>query len=163
MGVPWAAILAVALGGGRLDEPRYVRFQTAGGEVVAGELTAWDAEGCDGSFGRRAWREMAAADAWRVYLAVMDRADAAQWIDLGRALLEAPRGESWAERAFRKAIELDGSAAGRVEETRKAAADAIRAREQAQRDAEAQRLRTMTPEAVEWPATRWPVQSPAER
>jgi hypothetical protein len=42
MDVFWAAILAVALGG-RLDEPRIVRFMTADGGAVSGEATAWEA------------------------------------------------------------------------------------------------------------------------
>ena len=49
MGVFWAAILAVALGG-RLDEPRFVRFLTADGGAVSGELTAWETDGLESSF-----------------------------------------------------------------------------------------------------------------
>src|SRR5262245_35718922 len=159
MGVPWAAILAGALGG-QLDEPRYVRFQTADGGAVSGELTAWDAQGFDGSFGHRAWKELVAADAWRLYVTVMDRGDAAQWVDLGRALLDAPQGDTWADRAFRKAIELDKSMETRVQDAR---AEARRRRDETRQAADAQRLRTQTPEAGAWPATTWAPQGPAIR
>lgn len=152
MNLLWAAILAVALAE-RLGEPRIVRFRTAAGESVSGEMTAWDAEGIDGSFGRRAWRELAAPDAWRLYVMVMDRGDAAQWLDLGRALLEAEQGEAWAERAFRRAIEIDRAMEARVADARD---DVRRRREEAKRAVDAAKLRTQTPEAEDWPAVPWP-------
>ncbi len=92
MHVIQGAILAVALAAGDLDEPRHVRFRLADGVQVSGQMTAWDAGGFDGSFGRRLWTELMADDVWRLYVAVMDQSDASQWVDLGGALLLTPKG-----------------------------------------------------------------------
>ena len=106
MSIIRGAILAVLLilAAGPLSEPRQVRFRLADGVRVAGALTFWDAEGIDGSFGRRLWVELMPGDAWRLYLSVMDQKDAHQWVDLGRVLLQSEGGDAWAERAFQQAI-----------------------------------------------------------
>jgi hypothetical protein len=148
---------------GPLSEPRHVRFQLADGVQVSGQLTDWDTEGIDGSFGRRLWIELMPDDAWRLHVAVMDQKDAHQWVDLGRTLLLAEGGDSWAERAFRRALRLDATAADEIRAARDAARDAGRRREQLERTTEDQRLRTRSPEAGSFSATPWPRLSPAER
>ena len=162
MHVIQGAILAVALAAGDLDEPRHVRFRLADGVQVSGQMTAWDAGGFDGSFGRRLWTELMADDVWRLYVAVMDQSDASQWVDLGGALLLTPKGESWADRAFRRGLRLDPSVAGAVDAAHLAAEEARRRREETRREIESQRLRTTTPEAGPWPAHPWPIPSDAD-
>jgi hypothetical protein len=160
-----AAILAglVALAAGPLAAPRHVRFRLADGVSVAGELTAWDAEGIDGSFGRRLWTELMPEDAWRLYVGVMDAKGAAQWVDLGQVLLKTEGGDPWAERAFRRALELDAAAAAEIRAARDAAREARRRREQLQRTIEEQRLRSRSPEASPFAADPWPVCGPDEQ
>ncbi len=158
------AILAVLLlvAAGPLDEPRHVRFQRADGVQVEGEMTSFDDEGFDGSFGRRFWEELAARDAWRLYLGVMNQNDAAQWVSLGRVLLLSADGGAWADRAFRRGIELDASVAPRIEDAREAAAEAQRLRRRLDETAAAERLRELSPEAGPWPSAPWPQMTPAE-
>jgi hypothetical protein len=84
-------------------------------------------------------------------------------VDLGRTLLLAEGGDSWAERAFRRALRLDATAADEIRAARDAARDAGRRREQLERTTEDQRLRTRSPEAGSFSATPWPRLSPAER
>jgi hypothetical protein len=151
------------LAAGPLSEPRHVRFRLADGVQVSGELTVWDAEGIDGSFGRRLWAELMPEDAWRVYLGVMDQKSAGQWVDLGRVLLVAEDGDDWAERAFRRALRLDASTLDEIRAARDTAHEARRQREQLERTIEDQRLRTGTPEAGSFPADPWPNPSPAEQ
>jgi hypothetical protein len=148
---------------GPLDQPRHVRFQLADGVQVSGELTAWDAEGIDGSFGRRSWAELMPDDAWRLYAAVMDQKSAAQWVDLGRALLAVDGGEAWAERAFRRALRLDASVADEILAARDAALRARQQRASLDRTIEDERLRTDTPEAGAFSGDPWPRLTDAEQ
>jgi hypothetical protein len=148
---------------GPLKEPRHVRFQLADGVQVSGELTAWDAEGIDGSFGQRLWTELMPGDAWRLYAEVMDQDSALQWVDLGRALLPVDGGEEWAERAFRRALRLDASVADEIRAARDAALRARQRRERLDRAIEEERLQTDTPEAGTFPTDPWPRLSDAEQ
>ena len=129
------AILAglLLMAAGPLSEPRPVRFRLADGVLVSGALTFWDAEGIDGSFGRRLWVELMPGDAWRLYLGVMDQKDAHQWVDLGRVLLLAEGGDAWAERAFQRALRLDAAMAGEISAARDAARETRQRREQLER------------------------------
>ena len=159
------AILAggVLVAAGPLPEPQFVRFELTAGERVTGEMTSWNLDGFEGSFGHRSWSEVVTRDAWRLYLAVMDQNDADQWIDLGWILLAAPDGESWARRAFHRAVGLDDSSEPRIAAVRAAAAERRRVREDLDRTAGEHRLNTHTPEAVDWPADRWPPMGPDEQ
>ena len=125
------AILAVVMTWGAVgigprqdvDPPRRVRFQLADGVRVSGSLTSWDAEGFDGSFGRRLWVELTPDDVWRLHVAIMDPADTEHWINLGRVLLIMDGGQQAAERAFRRAMRIDPEGATpAIEEARKSAA-----------------------------------------
>jgi hypothetical protein len=117
------AILAVGvlLATGPLAEPQFVRFLLRDGVEVAGEMTAWDLDGIDGSFGKRSWLDLMPRDLWRLYVAVMDQNDPNQWVDLGQLLLSGPDGERWARRAFQRAMRLDESVEPRIEAARAAA------------------------------------------
>jgi hypothetical protein len=146
-----------------LEAPRHVRFQLADGVQVSGELTAWDADGIDGTFGRRLWTELMPEDAWRLYAAVMDQNSARQWVDLGRTLLSVDGGDPWAERAFRQARRLDASTVDDIRAAQDAARRARRERERRERAIEGERLQTGTPEAGNFSADPWPHLTDAER
>ena len=159
------AILAagVLLAAEPLAEPQFVRFELTGGAKIVGEMTAWDLEGFEGTFGRRSWSELVTRDVWRLYVAVMQQNDACQWVDLGGLLLAIPDGGSWAQRAFRRAVHLDQSTASRIEAVRAEALQAQARRDDLDRTAEEHRLHTRTPEARDWPAEAWPPMGPDER
>ena len=151
---------------GPLPEPLKVRFQLADGVRISGEMTAWDADGFDGSFGRRKWSELSTDDLWKVYQRVMDQQSAEQWVDLGGVLLNLGHRErkaaELAERAFARALRLDEAASTRIDQVREQARLAERQRRQNQQQAEQARLKTTSPEADPWPADPWPVLSDAE-
>ena len=159
------AILAasVLLAAEPLAEPQFVRFELTDGVKVVGEMTAWDLDGFEGAFGRRSWSELVTRDVWRLYVAVMEQSDACQWVDLGGLLLAIPEGETWAQRAFRRAVRLDQSAAVRIEAVRAAALQAQARRDDLGRIAEEHRLHTRTPEARQWTATPWPPLTAGQR
>lgn len=152
-----ATALAIPLG-----EPRFVRFQLADGVQVTGEMTAWDAEGFDGSFGQRRWSELSHGETWRLYVQVMDQNDAGQWVDLGGLMLVEEDGGQWAERAFCRALRIDPDAASAVAAARdKAESDRLH-RRLVQEAIETQRLALASPEAADWPATPWPAGDPPD-
>ena len=146
-----------------LDEPQFVRFELTDGVKVVGEMTAWDIDGFEGAFGRRSWSELVTRDVWRLYVAVMEPSDACQWVDLGGLLLAIPHGESWAQRAFRRAVRLDSSTASRIEAVRAEALQAQNRRDELGRTAREHRLHTRSPEARDWSAQPWPPMGPGER
>ncbi len=147
---------ATPIAADELDSPLRVRFSLADGASVTGDLNSWDQTGFDGTFGRRAWSDLAVDDLWRLYRAVMDQDNAAQWINLGRLLLVEDDARN-AERAFSRALRLDENAKPRIEQARAAAlAELAKQREQQQR-AEEQKLNTQHPEAAEYSADPWPM------
>jgi hypothetical protein len=147
-----------------VEPPRRVRFQLADGVRVSGNLTSWDAEGFDGSFGRRLWVELTTGDVWGLHVAVMDPTDAEHWINLGRVLLIMDGGQQAGERAFRRAERIDPEGAPRaIDEARKSAAGARRQQEALREEMEQQRLKTRSPESQAWPAEPWPPQSAQQR
>lgn len=160
------AILAVLTGlmglaglgplSGPLPEPLHVRFKLADGVQVAGMMTAWDADGFDGSFGRREWVDLIIDDVWKLYRRVMADQDAGQWVDLGGVLLLMDEGESRAQKAFAQALRLDRTVTDRIDAVRVVAEEARRQRAELQRAIEAERLSTRSPEAGPWPADPWP-------
>ena len=133
-----------------------MRFKLADGVQVAGMMAAWDAEGFDGSFGRREWVDLIADDVWRLYRRVMADQDAGQWVDLGGVLLLMDDGESQAQTAFTQALRLDRTVTDRIDAARLVAEEARRQRAELQRAIEAERLNTRSPEAGPWPADPWP-------
>jgi hypothetical protein len=84
-------------------------------------------------------------------------------VELGGTLLRVEGGDDWAERAFRRALRLDASAAAAIRAARDAAsADRLR-RERLERASDDERLKTRTPEAGSFSSDPWPVLSPAEQ
>ncbi len=143
--------------------PVRVSFRLADGVRVTGELTAWDAEGFDGSFGRRRWVDLKLEDVWKLMRRLMDRESATAWVTLGGVLLRMDDGEAMAERAFAQASQLDRSVAPLIEEARASAA-AVRLEEERRRQAiAAERLSIQNPEAQDWPSDPWPVLTADER
>jgi len=163
-----------------LDEPVIVTFRLADGKRVHGKVKRWGAAGIDGTFGRRAWRELRLKDVWHVHTRLMDESAASAWVDLGGALImirdlpavngEAEQGDrtsrdgrKLAERAFHRALQIDPSVNDAIENWRQRRAEADRrAHEKAAAEA-ANRLRTDNPEARDWPASPWPALSRAQR
>jgi len=137
-----------------------VRFRLADGSRVAGELTAWNREGIDGSFGRRAWAELHHEDVRRLYRRLMDERSVTDWVNLGRALLlvalDQPQAERWAERSFQRALTMSEDAQAAVAAAREEAAERRQMRAEDEAAAQAQRLATGSPEAAAWPPDRWP-------
>jgi hypothetical protein len=143
-----------------LPRPLSVRFRLADGSRITGELTAWDRDGIDGSFGRRQWIDLHHDDIRRLYRRVMDEQSASDWVGLGRALLLASLDQEparkWAERCFERALTLDEEVREAIEAVRAEAAEVRKRRAETEAAAKAQRLATGSPEAVHWPATPWP-------
>jgi len=144
-------------------EPIQVRFRLADGVRVRGELTGWDDDGIDGSFARRAWTEIHHDDVWKLYRRIMDRSAPLAWIDLGRTLLvvglDQPDANTFAERAFKEATRLapkDPVIATAIENARIEVADEKRLRQRIRSAADAERLRTESPEARTWTPQPWP-------
>ena len=150
-----------------LTQPLPVRFRLADGVRVTGQLTQWDRDGIDGSFGPRMWTELQYEDLWRLARRLIDRDSPAHWIDLGRALLltaiDQPNAERRAEQAFRLALSLDPDAEAAILAVRDEAAAARERRRQIAAAARAHLLVTRAPESVDWPPDPWPPLDPQQR
>jgi len=154
---------AVLAATGPLPGAQFVRFELTAGLKVAGDMTSWNLDGFEGSFGQRSWSELITRDIWRLYVTVMDQNNAHEWVELGGVLLAVPDGESWAQRAFRRAVALDDSSEADIAAVRAAAFEKRRVREDLDRTAGEHRLNTRTPEAGDWPADPWLSLGPDER
>jgi hypothetical protein len=158
-----SALIAAAPPRQALDEPRAIRAELADGTVIAGRMTAWDADGFEGSFGRHEWVQLRAADTWRLFRSVMDRNSAEQWIALGKAMLQMDSGADEAEQAFAQALKLDQACQPLIKQAR-AEVRSIQDAAERERQARAQQqLRTIDPEGVDWPADVWTEPAPEER
>ncbi len=149
--------------GGELDRPLKIRFRLQDSVVISGEMTSWDEEGFDGSFGRRLWIDLQAEDVWKIRRDLIDRKDASAWISIGRILLQTKGGDDLAERAFKQAQQISPDAAEAIAQARADAASDIRKRRDAGRTATDSRLRSGSPEEEVWPGGPWPVLSPEEQ
>jgi hypothetical protein len=143
-----------------VSPPIAVNFQLADGIRIRGQLTAWDADGFDGSFGRRQWVALMPDDTWDLHHRIMDRRAAQQWVNLGRVLLlmphESTRANVLAERAFRAALREDPDTQNAIDDARKEATAAAQARRSAQKARAEKPLDTAHPESTDWPANPWP-------
>src|SRR5262245_65345834 len=72
---------------GPLKEPLKVHVQLADGARIGGDMTTWDNDTFDGSFGRRMWIDLKPDDVWDLYRRVMEQKSADQWVNLGRLFL----------------------------------------------------------------------------
>jgi hypothetical protein len=125
--------------------------------MVAGTVSGWDDEGCEGSFGRVAWADLPAAEVNRTLRKVLQLGDARQMLVLGRALLSAEDGQSMGDSMLRQAVQRDGGL--------REAADAARARGvELRRMAAERRVRAALPEPREGSGVAaWPVAGDAAR
>lgn len=146
---------------GVLDRPVEVRARLVSGGSFAGKLTAWTEDGITGSFGEHAWLDMVAADLRRLYVQVMDRRSAAQWLRLGELLGSAKDGAQLSADAFAQARRL-GASEESVSAARARAEAAGAARGERERMERERRLQDAALPA-DSPATPWPVLSDAER
>jgi hypothetical protein len=144
-----------------------VQFKLRDGITISGVMTAWDESGIDGTFGRRLWRDIRPRDIVRLHRHFIDRDDADDWIALGRRLLlvglDDPKSTTFAEQMFATALAKDTTCADRIDAARTLVEDERARRAAIAAKAEAERLRTMTPEAHPWPADPWPKLNPSER
>jgi hypothetical protein len=158
----WHAILAAAgmllaaAAPDKVDPPLRVSFRLTDGVRISGDLTEWDVEGFDGSFGRRRWSEVDAEDAWTLVRRVIDHESASDWVRLGRIMLSTAEGATWAERAFRRALQIDVAAQDEIDAARADAAEDERRRREAEEAAAKSRLDVNSPEARPWPHDPWP-------
>jgi len=147
-----------------LAEPIRVRFRMIDGVRVTGDATAWSRRWIDGSFGRREWFEIDGRDVWDTYRRLMDIEDARQWVGLGWALLRcaldqeefAERIGGHAERAFSRALDLDPATTEAIAQARRDIETLRQEREALRKAIEAEKLRTISPEAGEWRPQPWP-------
>ncbi|HMN95469.1 MAG TPA: hypothetical protein PKC43_04570 [Phycisphaerales bacterium] len=142
-----------------IDPPMAVRVQLLDGVTLAGVISSWSRlGGVVGNFGYRRWNELRPTDAQTLFIRLMDRSQASEWVALGRMLLMHPSGGGLAESAFRRARLLDPNIEPSIEATQREVADRARAG----RDAAVDRLRADDPEGRQWPPTPWPRLSDAE-
>jgi hypothetical protein len=157
-----AAAAAWAGDGTRTPErPVEIRARTVSGTTFAGTVTSWDAAGLAGSFGERAWADLPAAELRRVFMQLMERDAAADWLLLGELLAAAPDGARPGDDAFLHARRR-GAAAADLEAARARAAAARAAREERERTDRERRLGDAA-SPVDAPAGPWPVLTDAER
>lgn len=156
-----AAGFSNAAHAGALKEPVKIRFQLADGVRVGGEMTAWDRDGFEGSFGRREWIDLAPDDVSTIRQRVMDLASIGDWVDLGRSLLlmdhDRKKAGELAEKAFSRARRIDSEQAeALIRQVREEISKLDRAKRESARAAEAAKLSTTSPEGQDWPADPWP-------
>lgn len=137
-----AAILAcpAAWAGGddtSLPKPVEVRAKLLTGGSFAGTADRWSLTTLSGSFGTRAWRELAAPDLKRLFEQVMDRRKPDHWLALAELLDSSVDGHRLASECYR-AAERAGATTEVIEATRTRAA-ATRAARQAREQAESER------------------------
>jgi len=145
-----------------VDPSRRIEFRMSDGVRITGTLTKWDNHSIDGSFGRRAWSDIRAEDAWNLYAALADRDRAADWVNLGRIMLIVGEDDR-AEHAFRRARTIDPTVAADIVLARRAVEEELKRRAEAQRLAEEAKLRTISPEAGPWKSEPWPILSAQDR
>jgi len=160
--IAWVSAIPVA-GLDVLPEPRRVEFRLSDGVKLRGEMTEWDRQSFNGSFGKRFWHELNPVDAWRILRSVIDPKSADHWIDVGAVFLPLPGQSKYAEYAFRRAMEIDSESEARINEVRSVASASAEEIAEDLAAREAARLATQTPEAHPWPADPWPALTPAQQ
>jgi len=162
-----AAIVACALLGAAdaadrtLARPIEVRAKLVSGATFSGQLRSWSDDAIEGSFGRHAWLDLVGPDVRRLYMQVMDKADASQWLRLGELLASSNGGERFAAEAFGQARRR-GTSDADIDAARTRARGAAAAREERERMERERRLQdAVLPDDAT--ATPWPVLSDAQR
>jgi len=154
--LPWL-LCAANFAQGLVATAPSIRVKTVDGTLVAGTISKWDADGCDGDFGRIAWADLHAADVNRAIRKMIDTHNAAQLVLLGRALLCTEDGLNMGDSTLRQALKSDGSQQAAVEAARIAAPEIARI-------AAEHRLRAALPQAsAESGVPTWPIATDAQR
>lgn len=156
-------LLAVLLAARAVDPPLPVTFRLSDGIRISGNLTAWDEQGIDGSFGQRPWSALQRDDLYRLFRRVMDRELAADWLTLGELMLRGDPRDRRGEEALRQAVRLDTALAERAATVRRETAKRLAAPAAPDGGDAATALNTLSPELGPWTATPWPVLTPAEQ
>jgi hypothetical protein len=144
-----------------LARPIEVRAKLVSGATFSGQLRRWGEDGIEGSFGRHAWLDLVGPDIRRLYVQVMDKDDASQWLRLGELLASSSGGERFAAEAFGQARRR-GTAEADIEAARTRARGAAAAREERERMERERRLQdAVLPDDAT--AAPWPVLSDAQR
>jgi hypothetical protein len=142
---------------GTLATPLALRVRAVDGTRVDGSITSWDADGCEGSFGRVAWADLPAVEVNRTLRRILDLSDPRQMVLLGRALLSAEDGQSMGDSTLRQAVQKDGGLRQAADEAR---AQGVELR----RMAGERRVRAALPRAIEGSGVEpWPVATDATR
>ena len=148
---------APAMSQGTVATPLALRVRTVDGTRVDGSITSWDADGCEGSFGRVAWADLPAVEVNRTLRRILDLSDPRQMVLLGRALLSAEDGQSMGDSTLRQAVQKDGGLRQAADEAR---AQGVELR----RMAGERRVRAALPRAIEGSGVEpWPVATDATR
>ena len=152
---------AVAAAQGTPARPVEVRGRLVTGASFSGKVERWDLQGISGAFGTRAWGDFVANDVRRIFMQLMDKASAPQWMALGELLGGIPDGVKQAEDAYRSA-KAAGASAADIDAARARAKDALAARNERDRMERERRLQTdVAGDGAD--AKPWPVLTDAER
>ncbi|MCL4209131.1 MAG: hypothetical protein KJZ68_00565 [Phycisphaerales bacterium] len=146
-----------------LDPPRKVTFRLADGVRFVGDMTKWDRDSFDGTFGRRLWIELHPDDGWRLFRSLMDDQSARHWLDLARVFMQIEKQEARVENALRTATRLDPEVAPEIPALRAEAVELVRERREREEARARNTLQTTSPEARPWPADPWPVLTTQEQ
>jgi hypothetical protein len=145
-----------------VDPPLPATFRLTDGIRISGNLTAWDEQGIDGTFGQRPWSALQRDDLYRLFRRVMDRQDAGQWLTLGELMLQGDGRDKRGEDALRQAVRLDATLTERAETIRRETAKRLMAPAATEEAGAATALNSLSPELGPWTAERWPVLTPPE-
>ena len=145
-----------------LQEPRRTAFQRNDGSAFEEMIDAWARAGLRGAFGECSWSDIPSRTISDLVPRLMDRENAAHWIDYGWILIVHVEDDDHAEHAFKRALESDPNAQEAIDAARGDAASQRADRAETARLTEDARLSFITPEAKPWPTTPWPNIPPME-
>lgn len=119
-------VQAVRAGRVALDKPIAISTLKADRKPLDGRLVAYDEDGFELARGKNKsitvrWSELGPPGLFNVRSAILrDKATGEQWLELGRKLLTIEGGAPFADRAFARAVKLDGRLAAKVEAFKRA-------------------------------------------
>jgi hypothetical protein len=112
----------------QLEKPVQISTVKADRRPLDGKLIAYDDEGFELARGKDKtvtvrWSELAAPGVYNVMSSIVGpRATGDDWVEVGRAMLRVDGGESFADRAFARAVKLDAKLQPVIDEARQSAA-----------------------------------------
>ncbi|MEE2906214.1 MAG: hypothetical protein VX527_00130 [Planctomycetota bacterium] len=144
------------------EPPRAIRVVSVENVPLSVLADRIDRSGIHGNEGLVPWETIRAREASRLWLAVMDRQRAGDWLDAAWILLIHPmptqEDERMAKRFMREASRRLPDGPAQVEALMVAAAAHIAKREAENELQHAEWLRRLGPEAQPWPVQRWPLE-----